>query len=284
MLLPLCHKCQSPMEVRTAQRGLNPGSRFFGCSRYPNCKFTLSLVKDSDDANGSRAEAFAVLSVEEFHAKMPPPKRGGWLSRTSHRMISWLHGIHRRYLESDEPDATGEWEPKHRRAVLRYVYDRDGGRCGVCGAKTKLKGAQVEHVAPKIFTTFNIDREIAVSGSGFRSALHKLDNLQAAHSYCNKHKGNVPQVRKWRHRDMPPLAVATTPTGSRLMVPATEDESVLDNGLAPTKKELRWWAVRVAFLLLVVLIAAWWLSPSGRQVTATLTDWLTQGLFEGLGS
>ena len=156
MLLPLCYKCQSPMEVRTSQRGSNPGTQFLGCSRYPHCKFTLSLVKDGDDTNGSRGDAFTVLSAEEFHAKVPLPKIGGWISRTTDRVIRWLHRIHRRRLEMDEPDATGEWEPKHRRAVLRYVYDRDDGRCGLCGAKTKLKGAQVEHIAPKIFTTFNV--------------------------------------------------------------------------------------------------------------------------------
>ena len=278
MLLPLCYKCQSPMEVRTAQRGSNPGTQFLGCSRYPHCRATLSLVKDGDDTNGSNRDGFTVLSEDEFHAKMPTPRQGGRISRAGDRVFRWLHRIHRRRLESDEPDATGEWEPKHRRAVLRYVYDRDGGRCGLCGAKTKIKGAQVEHIAPKMFATFNLDRGMVVSGSGFRSVLHKLDNLQAAHSYCNKGKGNSPQVRKWRHPDMPPLGVATTTTGSRLMVPAVDKESDLDDGLAPTKKAVQWWAVRAAFLALAALTTVWWLSPSGREVAATLTDWVAQWL------
>ena len=280
MLVPLCYKCQSPMEVRTARQGPNPGTRFLGCSRYPHCRFTLSLVKEGDDPIGSNREAFTVLSAEEFHAKMPPPKQGGRTLRAAGRAIRWLHRIHRRRLEMDEPDATGRWEPNHRRAVVRYVYVREGGRCGLCGAKTKLKGAQVEHIAPKIFTTFNIDRGIAVSGSHFKSALHKLDNLQAAHSYCNERKGNLAQVRKWRHPDMPPLGIATTPSGSLLMVPAIEEESVLDDGLAPTKKAVQWWAVKVTLLLLAISMLVWWLSPSGREMTAALTEWIFQGLLE----
>ena len=125
---------------------------------------------------------------------------------------------------------------------------------------------------------------MAVSGSGFKSVLHKLDNLQSAHSYCNERKGNLPQVRKWRHPDMSPLGVATTPTGSRLMVPGMDEESVLDDGLAPTKKAVRWWVFRAAFLLLVALTTAWWLSPSGREVTSTLTDWITQGAMRRIDS
>ena len=34
---------------------------------------------------------------------------------------------YRWYLESDEPDATGRWDSAHRRRMLSYVFDRDGG-------------------------------------------------------------------------------------------------------------------------------------------------------------
>jgi len=36
---------------------------------------------------------------------------------------------------------------------------------------------------------------------------------------------------------MLPLGVATTPTGSRLMVPSVAEECVSDDGLAPTKRQ-----------------------------------------------
>ena len=182
-------------------------------------------------------------------------------------------------LESDEPDGTGEWEPRHRRAVLRYVYDRDGGRCGLCGEKTKLKGAQVEHIAPKVFTTFDINGVRVVGGREFRSLLHKLDNLQAAHSYCNKRKGNSPDVRKWRHPDMPPLGIGTTLTGSRLMLPAIDEESFLDDGLAPTRKAVQWWAMKLTGLLVVASVLVWLLNPSGREATSALSEWVIQRLF-----
>jgi len=35
---PLCPKCQSPMVLRTARKGANAGSQFWGCSRYPACR------------------------------------------------------------------------------------------------------------------------------------------------------------------------------------------------------------------------------------------------------
>lgn len=37
---PLCPKCNSAMVRRTAQKGSNAGSQFWGCSRYPGCRGT----------------------------------------------------------------------------------------------------------------------------------------------------------------------------------------------------------------------------------------------------
>ncbi|NPV10469.1 MAG: DUF559 domain-containing protein [Ignavibacteria bacterium] len=36
-----CPKCGSLMVLRTAKRGPNAGGKFYGCSRYPNCKETV---------------------------------------------------------------------------------------------------------------------------------------------------------------------------------------------------------------------------------------------------
>jgi restriction system protein len=38
---PTCPMCQSPMKLRTAKRGKNAGSQFWGCSRFPDCHGTL---------------------------------------------------------------------------------------------------------------------------------------------------------------------------------------------------------------------------------------------------
>lgn len=38
---PTCPKCQSDMVKRTARKGQNAGSQFWGCSRFPVCKGTL---------------------------------------------------------------------------------------------------------------------------------------------------------------------------------------------------------------------------------------------------
>jgi hypothetical protein len=37
-----CPKCGSQLLARTAKRGANAGSKFFGCSSYPRCRFTTS--------------------------------------------------------------------------------------------------------------------------------------------------------------------------------------------------------------------------------------------------
>ena len=36
----LCPKCGGEMLMRTAQRGRNPGQKFWGCSNFPRCRYT----------------------------------------------------------------------------------------------------------------------------------------------------------------------------------------------------------------------------------------------------
>jgi len=40
---PSCPVCGSAMVMRTARKGPNPGSQFWGCSRFPNCKATQNI-------------------------------------------------------------------------------------------------------------------------------------------------------------------------------------------------------------------------------------------------
>jgi restriction system protein len=37
---PSCSKCNSQTALRTARKGANAGSEFWGCARYPTCKGT----------------------------------------------------------------------------------------------------------------------------------------------------------------------------------------------------------------------------------------------------
>ena len=72
-----------------------------------------------------------------------------------------------------------------------------------------LKMLHIEHVVPKTFGLFTVRKGgFAQQGLRYRSRVHKLDNLQAAHPPCNKAKGNTPNVKKWRHMAMPSLTVA----------------------------------------------------------------------------
>lgn len=38
-----CPKCESEMVLRTAKKGPDAGSQFWGCSTYPRCRFTMQL-------------------------------------------------------------------------------------------------------------------------------------------------------------------------------------------------------------------------------------------------
>ena len=90
----------------------------------------------------------------------------------------------------------------------------------MCGAETRIDAAHVEHIVPKIFAYFDISKAgKAVQGTRYKSLLHKLDNLQASHTYCNKNKGNTADVTRWRHPTMPPLTVALADDGAEFRVP-----------------------------------------------------------------
>ena len=40
-----CPRCESEMVLRTAKRGKNPGSQFWGCLNYPRCNYILEFEK-----------------------------------------------------------------------------------------------------------------------------------------------------------------------------------------------------------------------------------------------
>lgn len=39
----VCPNCGGNLVIRTAKRGANIGSKFYGCSNYPNCKYTRNI-------------------------------------------------------------------------------------------------------------------------------------------------------------------------------------------------------------------------------------------------
>ena len=217
--VPDCPKCARPMVRRTARKGANAGREFWGCSEFPRCR---GIVQDQPpvdapaDEDASAPDLEAQDNAEEASGPDGGDKPRGFLTR----VVQTIDKGHRWYLERDEPDATGRWDEDHRRKMLSYVYDRDGGRCGLCAGETKIKGAQIEHVVPKVFVLFDVGKDgKAEPGTQYKSRLHKIDNLQAAHTYCNKRKGNTPEVVKWRHPAMPSLTVADTEDGGALVLP-----------------------------------------------------------------
>ena len=123
--------------------------------------------------------------------------------------------------------STGRWEKEDRESVLGYIWWRDDQRCGLCAQPMPLEGAHIEHVVPKKFGFFDLRANgRAVSGGSWRSRLHHLDNLQAAHSYCNKAKGNTADTTNWRHPNLRGLPVAESAEGTSgyLWLPRSDPE------------------------------------------------------------
>ncbi|MCY4519008.1 MAG: topoisomerase DNA-binding C4 zinc finger domain-containing protein [Acidimicrobiaceae bacterium] len=210
-----CPRCGSAMVRRVAKRGENEGNEFWGCSTFPKCR---SIVQIEEPNPGALPDADVTDAACPFSSPPPDPPKG-----LLKRAVSAMDGIWRWSLEAHEPDATDRWKPKHRKQVLDYLHIRDGERCGLCGGKMKLKGAQVEHVVPKRFAVFELTAEgEARQGTYYTSVLHGMENLQAAHPRCNKYKGNAPDIRRWRHPSMPRLVVAKATDGRVLMLPPQE--------------------------------------------------------------
>ena len=217
--VPGCPKCGRPMVRRTARRGANAGGEFWGCSEFPRCRGIVQGQPPVDAPAAEDASApvqRAQDNAEEAAATDAGDKPRGFLTKVAKAVDKG----HRWYLERDEPDAAGRWDDDHRRSMLRYVYDRDRGRCGLCAGQMKIKGAQIEHVVPKVFVLFDVGKDgKAEPGTQYKSRLHKIANLQAAHTYCSKRKGNTSEVARWRHPAMPPLTVADAEDGGALVLP-----------------------------------------------------------------
>lgn len=206
------------MVKRTAQRGAYAGSEFWGCSDFPRCRGIVRGVQPADDSDDDASPPKVGVAAEEIADSGSGDRPGGLLSKVAKTVDKgW-----RWYLESDEPDAAGRWDEAHRSKMLAYLYRRDEGRCGLCAGEMKRerKGMHIEHIVPKVFAVFDVRKGgKAEPGTRWKSRLHKIDNLQIAHTYCNKRKGNTPEVKKWRHPDMPQLTVADAEDGQTFVLP-----------------------------------------------------------------
>ena len=124
-----------------------------------------------------------------------------------------LRKVQRWFVKRTQPDgSTGRWNSDDKQRVVGYLSWRDDRRCGLCGLGMAREDAQIEHVVPKKFGLFDLQRTRrglrAVAGREWRTRLHHPDNLQMAHAYCNRPKGNTPDPSKWRHPELRPLPVA----------------------------------------------------------------------------
>ncbi|MDP2755639.1 MAG: topoisomerase DNA-binding C4 zinc finger domain-containing protein [Nitrospirota bacterium] len=53
--VPVCPKCGANMVMRTAKKGNKAGSQFWGCSTYPKCNATKSVISTRNPYNNSNS-------------------------------------------------------------------------------------------------------------------------------------------------------------------------------------------------------------------------------------
>ena len=145
------------------------------------------------------------------HASLKPKAQARleydpFLDSTQHTPVQMM--IRRQATAKPTPDGTGRWSSDAMRAIHRYLRWRDDGLCGLCAVPLGDSGINIEHVVPKKFGIFDITRGRAVHGTKYTSALHHMNNLQLAHDYCNRAKGNTPDPAKWRHPILSSLPTA----------------------------------------------------------------------------
>ena len=96
---PKCPKCDETMVLRTAKKGRNAGGDFWGCSKFPKCRGTVSLDQQGDSAMDSVASFDDLLPAVEWRENFSRP---GWISQ--YEMVSSLPSylVHMSELRSAE--------------------------------------------------------------------------------------------------------------------------------------------------------------------------------------
>jgi len=91
----VCPKCGYAMVLRTGRRG-----KFYGCSRYPYCKGTIT-IRENDNRN-ERSDKRNKLTQEEFvkRAIVSLRKEG---NKGIHTVSSGFNEAFKKYFDGDDP-------------------------------------------------------------------------------------------------------------------------------------------------------------------------------------
>ena len=83
---PQCPTCAADMRLRTARKGRNAGSQFWGCSKYPKCRGTVPAATPTGPVHSNAATPTAASTVDVLRRKRvdwhdATNDRGGWATR-----------------------------------------------------------------------------------------------------------------------------------------------------------------------------------------------------------
>jgi excisionase family DNA binding protein len=105
--------------------------------------------------------------------------------------------------------------------LRRVIWERDGGRCGICGESVAFAGMEIDHIIP-----------VSMRGD------HSLANLQAAHRICNVRKGGKNRLP----REQPATTVVASPVGRLTTNPGLTAKEVAERLRVKVITVQRWLA------------------------------------------
>ena len=96
--IPNCPKCERPMVRRTARRGSNAGSDFWGCPDFPRCRGIVAYEPTAEAPVGE--DSVVLTTADEHHGTVEEAttpdadgKREGFLTRVAKAVDKGHHKI-----------------------------------------------------------------------------------------------------------------------------------------------------------------------------------------------
>lgn len=129
----------------------------------------------------------------------------------------WVRGTHGTYRRTQRQFAKLLWrihisrrgkDDDGKGLVRRYVYWRDHGICGHCGANSKRRHVKVRGIAPKDFGRVDVCSNGKIDDKSGDWLIHH-QRIDSAHIECQHHGRTTSKtIKAWRHDGLNSVPVA----------------------------------------------------------------------------